>query len=512
MSKKKPVVASVAIALMLAVTGCGTGGNVSASDENILRVAFKTSNPSTLDPATGSAGSDATILWTVFDTLIGFDQETLEAEPRLAKSWTWQDPLTLELSLVPDATFQDGTPMDADAVKFNLDRSRAGEGEVKIKADLANVQSIDAVNATTVVLHLGKPSASLLLTLADRAGMMISPTAFKADPTGFGRNPVGAGPYKFVKWTTGSLIEVAEYTGYWNSEETKLDGIQFFLMPDPQTRLNALRSGDVDLIYSVDPSTVPTLKNESSLTVVQAPSLAYYQLFMNTGQAPFDNVKVRQAISMAIDRDALAKAVEGEYGEAAWMPVPSGSFAFSPSFKGKPKFNPAEAKKLLIEAGYPNGFTFDMAFEVGSLNARRSEIIRAQLTEIGVTVNLLPSETATATARYLEGEVPVLNNQWTGRLDPAATYGGQFSANAFTNTGNFEDPRIQAALDAGDAGKTQEERAASYRTLNQLLIDEGFNVPLYFTANLVAHNERVLGFISNPLAKPRFDGVSLTGH
>jgi ABC-type transport system substrate-binding protein len=512
MTAKKLTIASLAISVVVAMTGCAAAsGGEQAKVDNVLKVAFKTAGPSSLDPATGNSGSDGTILWAIFDGLTSFDQETLEIEPRLAESWEWIDPLTLQLELVPGAVFQDGTPVDAEAVKFNLDRNAAGEGEVKIKADLANVTSVEAVGDTTVVLNLAAPSASLLLTLADRPGMMISPTAYKADPEGFVRKPVGAGPFEFVKWDTNSVIEVTKFEDYWNADKVALDGIDFYLMPDPQTRLNALRSGDVDLIYSIDPSTVETLEGDANLTVESAPSLAYYELFMNLGVAPFDNLQVRQAISMAIDRDALVKAVQGDHGEAAWMPVPSQSFAYTPGLEGEPKYDPEAAKDLMVEAGHKDGFEIDMAFELGSLNARRAEIIKAQLAEIGITVNLLPGETAANTTKYLDGTITLLNQQWTGRLDPAATYRGQFSANAFTNTGKFVDPRIEPALLAGESGTTLEERSDAYDTLNELLIEQAFNVPLYYLADIVAYDNRVKGFVPNLLAKPRFDGVSLRG-
>lgn len=506
-------IASLAVAVLVGIAGCapsdGGGGGEAAAGDNVLRVAFKTAGPSSLDPATGNSGSDGTILWAIFDGLTSFDEETLELEPRLAQSWEWVDPLTLKLELVPGALFQDGTPVNAEAVKFNLDRNKAGEGEVKIKADLANVTEVEAVGETTVILHLSVPSSSILLTLADRAGMMISPTAYEADPEGFAQNPVGAGPFSFVKWDTNSVIEVVKFEDYWNADAVKLDGIDFFLMPDPQTRLNALRSGDVDLIYSVDPSTVDTIASDPNLTVESAPSLAYYQLFMNLGVAPFDNVDVRRAIAMAIDRDALVKAVQGDNGEAAWMPVPSQSFAFTPELKGKPEYNPEKARQLLADAGYADGFSFDMAFELGAANARRAEIIKAQLEEIGITVNLLPGETAANTTKYLEGEILVLNQQWTGRLDPSATYRGQFSENAFTNTGKFVDPRIEEALLKGEAATDIKERAEAYTEINEILIEQAFNVPLYYLADIVAYNNRVKGFVPNLLAKPRFDGVSL---
>ncbi|MBB3009875.1 ABC transporter substrate-binding protein [Cupriavidus alkaliphilus] len=498
-------VCTVCLAAFLSACGKPAGD---ATAGNTLRVAFRAQNPGTLDPHNGTEGSEHVILWTIFATLLNFDPETLQPTPGLAASWRWVDGKTLRLKLVEGAIFQDGTPLDAAAVKFNLDRLVSAKAT--IAADLAAVSSVEASGTHEVTLHLKYPAASVLLALADRAGMMVSPTALERDPRGFGRNPVGAGPYRFVEWVSGDRIRVAKFDRYHVAGEPRLDGILFRLMPDPETRLNALRSGDVDLIYDVDPASLPTLQQQGNLQTVVSKSLAYFEMYINMAKPPFDQVKVRRALSMAIDRHALIAAVQQGHGEPAWSPMPSSEWAYTPAIANQPPYDVEQARRLLAEAGLPDGFAFKMAFEAGAINERRAEVIQAQLARIHVKVELLPSETAQAISRYLSGEVPVLNNRWTGRIDPAMTYAGQFSRNGFTNVGKHESPGLLAAMAQGESTTDLAQRARAYATVNRILLEEAFNIPLFFQAGIVAYDKRVQGFVPNLLSKPRFDGVSLS--
>lgn len=508
---KRLAAGTVSGVLLLGVAACGDSATGSG-DGNTLRVGFRTANPTSLDPAKGNAGSDHTILWSIYDSLIRFDKD-MNPVPGLATSWKWVSPTHLRLGLVEGGKFQDGTPFDAEAVKFNLDRVRQGGKGIMIASDLAAVTGVKASGPLTVDITTSRPTASLVLTLSDRAGMMVSPAALRKDEAGVARRPVGAGAFKFVKWTPGDRIDLKKTETYWDAKSTKLDGISYRLMPDTQTRLNALQSGDIDFIYEVDPESFKGVADNSRLTTESSLTLAYYQIFLNLGKKPFDDVRVRRAVAMSVDREALVKAVLGETGgEAAWMPLPSNHWAFTPSLKGKPAFDPGAAKRLLARAGYTKGLSFDMAFEAGALNERRAEIIKSSLADVGITVNLRPNDTATSTTAFVETQsVQALNNRWTGRPDPATTYFGQFSKNGFTNVGHFVAPDLDEALRDGEASQDQKARAAAYAKANKALIDDGFNIPLYFQKDRSVFDKRVKGFQPSLLGKPRFDGVSLSG-
>ena len=199
---------------------------------------------SSLDPTSGNSGNDHMSLYPMYDRLVNFDPETLEATPGLATSWDQPDPQTLVLQLQDGVTFHDGTPFDAEAVKYNLERGLTLETSTE-KADLAMIESVEATGPLEVTIHMNRPDASLLLILADRPGMMVSPTAAEASGADFGRNPVGTGPFKFVEWLTGDRLVVEKNPDYWQDGKPYLDKITFRYISDVQTVSNALRTHEV---------------------------------------------------------------------------------------------------------------------------------------------------------------------------------------------------------------------------------------------------------------------------
>ena len=214
----------------------------------VLKVAAN-ANPSSLDPTTGGAGSDHTMLFPMYDTLTEWDYETLKPKPGLAESWTFSDPQTLVLNIRTGVTFHDGTPLDAEAVKFNLDRNKTDQRS-NLKADLATVASVDVTGPQQVTLKLSQPDAALPGILSDRAGMMVSPTAVKANGN-IDRKPVGAGAYAFVSWTDNEKLIVKRYDKYWRAGERYLDGIEFAIIPEVATGVRSVVAGQNDLAYAL---------------------------------------------------------------------------------------------------------------------------------------------------------------------------------------------------------------------------------------------------------------------
>src|SRR5690625_2072992 len=228
----------------VALAALGRPGQLLAQatgSDSILKVAAM-ANPSSMDPATGGSGADHILLYPVFDTLVEWDYDTLEPKPGLAKSWAYPDPQTLVLTLQEGVRFHDGTPFDAEAVKFNLDRNRSDQRS-NIRTELITVESVDVTGPLEVTLKLKEPDTSLVLILSDRAGMMVSPTAVQKLGENHDRNPVGAGPMKFVSWSDGERIELTKNTDYWKKNRPLVGGISFRIIPDSATRLRAVQSG-----------------------------------------------------------------------------------------------------------------------------------------------------------------------------------------------------------------------------------------------------------------------------
>src|SRR4051812_28818034 len=279
-------------------------------------------NPSSLDPATGGAGSDHAFLFTMYDTLTEWDFETLKPKPGLAESWKFTDPTTLVLNIRAGVTFHDGTPLDAEAVKFNLERNKA-DPKSNIKADLASMASAEVTGPMQVTLKLSAPDAALPGILSDRAGMMVSPTALKAASAGnVARTPVGAGAYSFVSWADGERIVVKRYDKYWKENRPYPDGIEFAIIPELTTGARSVTAGQNDLIYQLPPRQKAILDRASSVKVVNGPTLYVIQIFLNWAKPPFDDIRVRKALNFAVDRDAFVKLALAGLGEAAHMNLP----------------------------------------------------------------------------------------------------------------------------------------------------------------------------------------------
>src|SRR6266851_6410793 len=232
-----------------AVAGVALAGKARAQGApkrgGILRISAPT-NPSSLDPATGGAGSDHAFLFTMYDTLTEWDFETLKPKPGLAESWSFTDPTTLVLNIRPGVTFHDGTPLDAEAVKFNLERNKSDQ-KSNIKADLASMASAAVTGPMQVTLKLNAPDAALPGILSDRAGMMVSPTALNASEAGnVARKPVGARAYAFISWAAGEKIVVKRNEKYWRPNRPYPDGIEFSIIPELTTGSRSVTAGQND--------------------------------------------------------------------------------------------------------------------------------------------------------------------------------------------------------------------------------------------------------------------------
>ena len=358
------------------------------SHTNIVTVGM-TDEPFTLDPAMGVSGTDYPYLYSLFDRLIDFEPTTMALRPGLAMSWQFvgDDKLTLELTLRDGMQFQDGTKLDAEAVKASLEHFKSA-GRIH---DLDIVQSIEVVEPNKIRLRTSQPYSVLPAVLADRAGMIVSPTALAKYGQDFGRHPIGAGPFMLRTWTAGSLLEFARSPNYWDPSRIKLAGIRHRIIANSTSLVSALLSGQVDYAFRLDPKDAPALKADPKLRVALEPSTAYNEIALNTTVPPLDNVKVRQALNMSVDRAALADAIMGpeSSGGSGVLPVPPTSWAYNKQVADTVKYDPARAKALLAEAGFPNGVTIKVcATPVTGYGTDITDIEREQMQPAGITLDV----------------------------------------------------------------------------------------------------------------------------
>ena len=498
-----------------ALAGATLGGEASAQGTprrgGILRISAP-ANPSSLDPATGGAGSDHAFLFTMYDTLTEWDFETLKPKPGLAESWSFSNPTTLVLNIRSGVTFHDGTPLDAEAVKFNLERNKS-DPKSNIKADLAAMESAAVTGPMQVTVKLNAPDSALPGILSDRAGMMVSPTALKASSTGnVTRTPVGAGAYAFVSWADGEKIVIKRHEKYWKPNRPYPDGIEFSIIPELTTGARSVTAGQNDLMYQLPPRQKAIVERASSIKIFNGPTLYVFQIFLNWAKPPFDNIKVRQAFNFAIDRETFVKAALAGLAEPAYMNLPKAHWAYDSSVAGLYPYNPDMSRKLLAEAGFKDGVSIELVGYPDQDSVQRQEILIEQFRKGGMNVRFMNAPIAEASAAFFGAEKrgSGILAAWTGRPDPSLTYALMFTKDAYYNGGRGAVPaELEAAIKESRASEDIELRRKAFATVQKLVMENAFVAPLAFQFELVAMNTKVHGYRPNLLGKPKYDDVWL---
>ncbi len=470
------------------------------------------SNPSSLDPTTGGAGSDHIFLYTMFDTLVAFDYTTLQPTPGIAEKWSYPDDTTMVLDIRPGVLFHDGTPCDGAAVKENLDRNRF-DARSNVKPDLSTVTDVTVTGPQQVTLKLKQPDTALPLILSDRAGMMSSPTAFKALGREHDRKPVGAGPWKFVSWADNERLIVTRFDKYWQPGKPYLDGIEFQVIPEVNTGLRAVIAGQNDFVYFLSPQQKTVIDRAKNLVAVTGPTLYCVQLYLNFGRAPMNDVRIRQALNYAVNREEFNQATMNGLSEPAVLTLPSAHWAFDKEMAKRYPYDPDKARALLAEAGFKDGLEIASLGYTDQRHIQRQEVLIEQYRKAGIRLKFsngtIPEMTNTF---FVEKKGDLYLSAWTGRPDPSLTYQLLFGAGSFYNASRIEAvPELGPALLETRRFQDIESRRQAFARLQKIVTDNALVVPLVFQFALDAHSQKVKGYKPNLLGKPKFEHVYLEG-
>ena len=484
----------------------GVGGSITTVSEQgepkyggDLRV-IHIANPQSLDPHTGGGGFDHHSLYPLYDRLVNFSPDRLEPEPGLAESWDFPEPQTLVLTLREGVTFHDGTPFNAEAVKYNLDRAK-NMPRSSIKAEVAAIESTEVTGPYEVTVHMNAPYSALLLILADRAGMMVSPTAAEQFGESFPTNPVGAGPFTFVEWRQGESLELAKNPNYWQEGKPYVDSITFRYFPDLQTGTNALRAGEADFKISIDDADVDFLRREAGIVVSSDPSVYLDKCYSNFSSGPMADVRFRQAVNHAINRDEMNTAIAFGAAEPGVQLVPRDHWAFQPDLADAYPHDPERARALLKEAGL-EGATLRVVSPVGTTYARRNEVMQAQLKAVGINMTIEQMEgTASAKSFFEMLSHDMYCSAWTGRPDPNQGMSAIYSSTGYFNAGKLDVPGLDEMIAEAGSG-TIEERAEAYGPLTAKIQELALQVPIMFRPSINAMRDDVKGFQPTLIGKP----------
>lgn len=362
-------------------------GTASAKDDITVAIQLE---PPHLDPTSAAAGAIDSVLYSnVFEGLTRFTSDG-SVVPGLAESWEISDDgLTYTFKLRPDVTFHDGTTMDAEDVKFTLDRINAEDSANAQKALYAAISEVTVLDPTTVEVKLSEPNGNMIFNLAWGDAVIVAPESIE----NIKQQPIGTGAFKFESWTQGDKVELVRNDAYWG-DAPALAKATFKFISDPTAAFAAMMAEDVDVFSGFPaPENLPQFEADPRFQVLVGSTEGETILSTNNKQPPFDNVKVRQALAHAIDRQAIIDGAMFGLG----TPIGTHFAPHNPAYvdlTGQSSYDPAKAKALLAEAGFPDGFETTLHLPPPSYARRGGEIIAAQLAEVGIKAEITNVEWA----------------------------------------------------------------------------------------------------------------------
>ncbi|MBN8182945.1 ABC transporter substrate-binding protein [Roseibium aggregatum] len=491
-------------ALLLSATTLATAAQ--AAD---LRIGLQ-DDADVLDPDQSRTFVGRIVYTSLCDKLVDITPD-LEIIPQLATGWTWSDDgKVLTMDLREGVTFHDGTPFDAEAVKANIERSKTLP-ESRRKSEVKSIEGVEVSGPLQVKISLASPDATLLAQFADRAGMMVSPTAAEAAGADFGNNPVCSGPFKFVERVQQDRIVLSKFDGYWNKDAINFDTVTFLPIPDTTVRLANLRSGDIDMLERLAATDVASVKGDANLGFAEAVSLGYQGITVNLnngekGDNPFGNdPKIRQAFSLSLDRDAINQVVfEGAFAPGN-QPFPPTSPWYDKDYP-VPARDVEKAKALLKEAGYDS---LDVEVQVANnpVQTQMMQVVQSMAAEAGFNVKLKSMEFASLLADQSAGNYQASQVGWSGRVDPDGNIHQFMTCKGGINDSKVCIPEVDKLLDEARQSNDTATRKVKYDAARDILINELPIVYLYHPTWIWALSGKLEGFTAYPDGMIRLENV-----
>ncbi len=484
---------------------CGTAGAatlalgaplpVRAATPPGVLVVGQIAEPKSLDPATVTAVNDFRILYNVYDGLVRYKSGTLEVEPALAESWEISDDGTVyTFHLRSGVSFHDGSPLNAEAIKFNFDRMLDeshpfyNTGPFPLSFFFSSVDTVEAVDDLTVRIALTEPYAPFLSNLAYSPGLMVSKAAVEQHGQEFGRNPSGTGPFRFVEWRSNEAVVVEKNAEYWDGAPS-LEAVIYRPITDANTRTAEMLAGGIDLMVEVPPVTLSEFQSGDFKIIEQAGPHLWF-LILNAKEGPFADKRVRQAANYAINKSALVNDIlEGTAEVAAGPTPPAFAWAYNEALEPYP-YDPEKAKALIAEAGAEGAELTFYVTEGGSgmLDPiAMGTAIQADLQAVGFSVKIETYEWNTFLGEVnpgLEGKADMAEMAWmTNDPDTLPFLALRTSAwpdQGGFNSGYYSNPDVDDLLEKARVSTSQDERAGLYKKMQEIVQEDA---PWVFIAN-----------------------------
>lgn len=494
------------LTLAAALLGATTLGAQAAD----LRIALQ-SDADVLDPDQSRTFVGRIVYTALCDKLVDITPD-LEIIPQLATDWSFsEDGMQLTMKLRDDVTFHDGTPFDADAVAANIDRSQNFE-QSRRKSELSSITGVEVLGSHEIRFDLASADATLMAQLADRAGMMVSPTAATAAGADFGLNPVCSGPYKFKERVAQDRIVLEKFADYHDADDYHFDTVSYLPIPDTTVRLANLQSGDIDMLERLAATDLAQAEGDDGIQVASAVSLGYQGITINvangeTSDNPWGKDKrLRQALSLSIDRDAINQVVFNGAFAAGNQPFPPTSPWYSKDFP-VPARDVEQAKALLAEAGFADGIDLEVQVPNTTIPLQLMQVVQSMASEAGIRISLVSKEFATLLADQSAGDYTASQIGWSGRVDPDGNIHQFMTTDGGINDSKYANAEVDALLNTARTSNVGEVRKESYNAARAILNDEAPIVYLYHQTWIWALDSAISGFTPYPDGMIRLKGV-----
>lgn len=457
------------------------------------------------DPIESVTGADLPFLDPVYDRLLNQDGDGTII-PMLAEDFQASDDnKQLILTLRDGLKFSDGTPFDAEAVKFNLERSMGSAS--KISGEVYQIESVEATDALTVTINVSGGLGSLVTALAARPGIMVSPAAVSSGT--ITQSPVGIGPYVMTDAVPGDRVDYEKSTDYWDPDAQRVATMTYYLMTNDQTRFNALSTGELDGA-SLSGDQIDSAVN-ADLSVISKAGAPTLYFAVNTDQEPFGDPEVRKALNMAIDREAVSQGLFDGHCTPQIQPFPDSSPGYSKKIgSGLDIFpyDPEQAKQILEAKGVTN-LDIQLVTPVVTVYTKFGEVMQSQLKQIGLNLEVRPRSPVDQVQEFsIDKTAAMFESATTGINDPDALPGRYLSATALFNPGGAVYPELMEYGAAGAAELDPAQRAPHYEDFMDAWVEQPPHFVPICTVHLAAAFHDGISGVEPPSGRTHMRGVA----
>jgi len=477
--KKKFGLLVTIILSMLFLVACGgsgdkkEGADAGASTGKDTLVIAQGADAKSLDPHASNDNPSSRIRVQIYDRLMDLDDNGVP-QPMLAESWERPDDKTIIFHLRKGVKFHNGDEMKASDVKFSLERALAAP---EVSHILTGINGVEVLDDYTVKVTTEKPMAAILNNLAHTTIAILSEKATKEAGDKFGQNPVGSGPYKFVSWQSGDRVTLEAFPEYWQGE-APIKNVVFRNIVEETNRTIGLETGELDIIYDIQGMDKNKLKDDDRFVVIEGPQVSMTYLGFNMKKAPYDNPKVREAISYAIDQKPIIDTVFLGAGEAANSIIGPNVWGYYDVEKYTQDIE--KAKALLAEAGYPDGFKAKIWVNDNPVRRDTAVILQDQLKQIGIDLAIETVEWGAFLDGTARGDHEMFLLGWgTVTRDPDYGIYELVSTSTMGSAGNrsfYSNPTVDKLLEEGRTELDPEKRKAIYKEIQEIIRKD---IPMY---------------------------------